>query len=120
NLQYWVEDLSGTAIITWRSLLGKWSDATYAAVGSAQKTIGFPVCFARDIRPLFRQRDIDNMQGILDLTNYQVVKDNAIAINNALNWTTSNTYQPRMPCDGEWPPEWRAAFKQWMVDGYHP
>ena len=49
--------------------------------------------FARDIRPLFRDRDIQSMQFAFDLASYEDVRTQAEAIYAALA-------TGQMPCDG--------------------
>jgi hypothetical protein len=56
------------------------------------------VTFARDIRPLFRDRDISSMTFAFDLSSYEDVRANAEGIYERLAEGT-------MPCDGPWPAE---------------
>jgi hypothetical protein len=74
-----------------------------------------PLSFAADIRPLFRESpDIEAMKSFgLDLSSYDDVKTHADAIYERLE-------DGSMPCDGEWPKEQVAKFKQWMADGMMP
>jgi hypothetical protein len=70
--------------------------------------------FARDIRPLFTEEDVDHMLDVnsdLDLSSYEAVKANASDIFNVLS-------AGEMPPGQPWPPEQVATFKQWMDDGY--
>ena len=67
--------------------------------------------FARDIRPLFRDKDVDEMQFAFDLSAYQDVRDNAEDIESRLA-------DGSMPCDAPWPAEHIALFRQWMSEGY--
>lgn len=71
--------------------------------------------FAADIRPLFRDEpDVESMLAMgLDLSAYAHVKAKAKAILARLEEGT-------MPCDGPWPPERIALFKQWMAEGMQP
>jgi hypothetical protein len=69
--------------------------------------------FARDIRPLFRDKDVAEMQFAFDLGSYQDVKDNAESIEARLS-------DGSMPCDGAWPEEHIARFRRWMAEGYAP
>jgi len=73
------------------------------------------VSFASDIRPLFRDSpDIDAMKEYgLDLSSYGDVKAQAAKIYAALE-------DGSMPCDGAWPKEHVALFKQWMDSGMQP
>ncbi len=67
--------------------------------------------FAQDIRPLFRDSDIQRMSFAFDLSRYEDVKDNATAIAERLS-------DGSMPCDGPWPEDRIALFRQWMNEGY--
>ncbi|MEY9941182.1 hypothetical protein [Streptacidiphilus sp. MAP5-3] len=67
--------------------------------------------FERDIRPLFRAKDIEAMSKAFDLSSYQDVRANAERIHQALA-------QGVMPCDGAWPPERTREFQAWMEAGY--
>ena len=69
------------------------------------------VSFAQDIRPLFRERDIGSMMRHFDLSDYDQVRANAEPIYAVLS-------AGRMPCDGAWPQDRVALFKQWMDAGY--
>jgi hypothetical protein len=73
------------------------------------------VGFANDIRPLFRDSpDVDSMKDYgLDLSSYEEVKAQADAIYARLE-------DGSMPCDGPWPAEHIALFKQWMEQGMAP
>jgi hypothetical protein len=67
--------------------------------------------FAQDIRPLFRQTDIDEMQFLFDLSDYQAVTENAEGIYQQLA-------NGSMPCDGPWPADRVARFRQWADEGF--
>ena len=69
--------------------------------------------FARDIRPLFRDNDVEEMQFAFDLSSYDEVKENAAAIYDRLS-------DGSMPCDGEWPDAQIALFRQWIDEGSPP
>ena len=68
--------------------------------------------FAKDIRPLFRDKDIATMQRVanFNLSDYEDVRERATRIYERL-------VQGSMPCDGAWPTENIAIFKQWIDDG---
>jgi hypothetical protein len=66
--------------------------------------------FARDIEPLFRERDRTAMRWAFDLGNYQEVRTHAQAILARLANGT-------MPCDGKWPGEQIALFRSWIDAG---
>jgi hypothetical protein len=67
--------------------------------------------FTQDIRPLFRERDVEEMRFAFDLSDYDDVKTHAAAIHGAVE-------NGSMPCDGPWPEEHVALFKQWMDAGF--
>jgi hypothetical protein len=70
--------------------------------------------FARDIRPLFTQEDVDHMLDVnpdLDLSTYAAVKANANDIYDVLS-------AGEMPPGRPWPQKQIATFKQWMDDNY--
>jgi hypothetical protein len=70
--------------------------------------------FARDIRPLFRDFDLQSMsRANLDLSNYDQVSERAGAILKKLE-------SGSMPCDGAWPHEQVETFRQWISDGRLP
>jgi hypothetical protein len=73
-----------------------------------------PLSFAQDIRPLFRDYDIEEMNYHgLDLTKYEVVSARSAEIYERLVDQT-------MPSDDAWPAETLAKFKQWMDEGLAP
>jgi hypothetical protein len=67
--------------------------------------------FARDIRPLFRDKDVEEMKFAFDLSNYEDVKTNATAIYERLAEGT-------MPCDEAWSAAHITLFLQWIDEGY--
>ena len=71
--------------------------------------------FAANIRPLFRDMpDVDSMKDYgLDLSSYEQVKEQAAKIFQMLE-------DGSMPCDGPWPMNKVAMFKQWMDEGMAP
>ena len=71
--------------------------------------------FAADIRKLFRDTpDVDSMkESGIDLSSYEVVKENAQMIYQVLE-------DGSMPCDGPWPMNKVMQFKQWMDEGMAP
>ena len=71
--------------------------------------------YAKDIRPLFRDDpDVSAMKDYgLDLSSYADVKKSAQAIYGAVAAGS-------MPCDGKWPADRVALFKQWMDEGMAP
>lgn len=71
------------------------------------------VSFARDIRPLFRDEDVDEMQWAFDLTDYADVCRYAEPI---LDRVAEGT----MPCDAPWPAERVELFQRWVDGGTQP
>ena len=63
-----------------------------------------------DVQPLFREQDRESMRWAFDLWSYEDVKRHADAILERLA-------QGTMPCDGPWPPERVALFRQWVEAG---
>ncbi len=68
--------------------------------------------FARDIRPLFRDKDITAMKhfGGFDLSSHADVSENSDEILQRLEAGS-------MPCDGAWAAANVARFRQWIDDG---
>ena len=66
--------------------------------------------FERDIRPLFRPEDIEEMSWAFDLSSYDDVREHAEEISTRLGDGT-------MPCDGPWPEENVERFRQWIAAG---
>jgi hypothetical protein len=69
--------------------------------------------FARDIRPLFRNDDVEAMRYAFDLSQYKDVVANAQGIYDRLADGT-------MPCDGAWSADQIALFHRWMDEGSEP
>lgn len=71
--------------------------------------------FAQDIRPFFRETDVEEMIDVagFDLSRYEDVRDRAQDIYERLD-------DGSMPCDGAWPADQVARFKQWMDGGMAP
>lgn len=67
--------------------------------------------FASDIRPLFREMDVQRMAFAFDLSSYEDVQTHAEAIYERL-------VAGDMPCDGAWPDDHIALFRQWMDEGF--
>ena len=66
--------------------------------------------FARDIQPLFREKDRASMSWRFDLWNYHDVSTHAQLILERLSSGV-------MPCDGKWPEEQIAQFRRWVEAG---
>jgi hypothetical protein len=71
------------------------------------------VLFARDIRPLFREDDVEAMLFAFDLASYDDVRTNAEEIYARLA-------DGSMPCDVSWPAEDVRRFRTWIDDGSPP
>lgn len=67
--------------------------------------------FERDIRPLFRPKDIESMSNAFDLSSYQDVRSNAEKIYHRLSNGT-------MPCDKPWPAKQVQQFHAWIEADY--
>jgi len=78
------------------------------------------VSFERDIKPLFRQIDIDHMSGmdvLLDDYDYMSNAENAQAVLEFLD----GTRQPQMPPGGPfWSTEYIELFSRWIGQGRKP
>jgi hypothetical protein len=66
--------------------------------------------FEKDIKPLFREMDRDEMDFVFDLWSYQDVSTHA---DNILDRIEDGS----MPCDEEWPPEKIDLFRRWIDEG---
>ena len=66
--------------------------------------------FARDIRPLFRERDVEEMRYAFDLGAYEDVKANAEEIHRRVA-------DGSMPCDVAWPDDRVALLRRWIDEG---
>jgi hypothetical protein len=66
--------------------------------------------FEKDIKPLFRERDVGSMRRFFDLSSYADVVANGQAIAERLA-------DGSMPCDGAWPPERVDLFRRWLDEG---
>jgi ferritin-like protein len=84
--------------------------ATGGGVAPAIPTTDEPMRFEDDIKPLFRERDRDSMRFAFDLWSADDVSTHADAILARLEAGT-------MPCDGAWPAERVAVFRQWIDAG---
>jgi hypothetical protein len=71
---------------------------------------GDTLSYARDIKPLFREKDRDSMLRAFDLFDYSDVAQHADAIVGALR-------SGKMPCDGAWPPPHVDTVQLWTDQG---
>jgi hypothetical protein len=69
------------------------------------------VGFEHDIRPLFREKDVQSMSRAFDLSSYGDVKANAGKILDKLA-------DGSRPCDGAWPEGQVTLFREWVDAGY--
>jgi hypothetical protein len=72
-----------------------------------------PTSFARDIKPLFRAKDINAMKKAFDLSSYEDVRSYADAI-------LGKVAAGSMPCDGPWPQDQVDLFRRWVEEGLKP
>jgi hypothetical protein len=66
--------------------------------------------FDRDVRPLFRDEDVDAMEFAFDLASHEDVQHWAEAIYERLA-------EGSMPCDGAWPEDRVRLFRRWIDEG---
>jgi hypothetical protein len=66
--------------------------------------------FAKDIKPLFRDKDRASMKKTFDLWSYDDVSKNADKILDRVRAGT-------MPCDGAWPEDRVDLFARWVQGG---
>ena len=66
--------------------------------------------FAKNIKPLFRDKDRSSMLGRFDFWSSQDVRKNAPAILGVLQAGT-------MPCDGQWSADDIDLFARWIASG---
>ena len=71
------------------------------------------VSYGRDIRPLFRDRDVNAMTFAFDLASYDDVRANAEGIYQRLA-------DGSMPCDQRWPDDDVQRFRAWIDAGFAP
>ena len=76
-------------------------------------TAGSAPSFKRDIKPLFRDDDVDSMSFAFDLRSYDDVRANAEEIHERIE-------DGSMPCDTEWPAEDLQRFRDWIDGGMAP
>lgn len=76
-------------------------------------TVPDRVSFARDLLPLFRELDIDQMAHFFDLSDHADVCEYAEAIYERLA-------DGSMPCDEPWSDADVALFRRWIDEGRNP
>lgn len=82
-----------------------------ADAGGPGEPTSEPPGFERDIRPLFRRKDVEAMKQAFDLSSYQSVRDHADGIHQRLA-------DGSMPCDGRWAADQVQLFHAWMTAGF--
>jgi hypothetical protein len=70
--------------------------------------------FAKDIRPMFTQTDIDHMRAFMDLSSRDSVFEHADAIYETVS---SGAMPPRSSGEPAWTPQMCATFMQWQSQG---
>ena len=79
------------------------------------------VSFAKDIRPMFRQIDIEHMKkGNVLLDDYAYMSDPANNHGNAQSVEDSLTDQSMPPGGPYWNDQQLTLYRQWRSDGYLP
>ncbi|WP_430389882.1 hypothetical protein [Dyella sp. 20L07] len=73
--------------------------------------------FARDIRPMFTDMDIDHMKKAMDLSDRASVLQHAEAIFQSVS---SGHMPPASSDEPRWTPEMCATFKKWQEQGGKP
>jgi len=66
--------------------------------------------FERDIRPLFRDDDVEAMLFAFDLSSWEEVREHAEEIHSRL-------VEGTMPCDAPWPERDIERFRGWIDAG---
>ena len=73
------------------------------------------ISFAKDIRPMFTDIDVEHMKGLgVDLSSYDAVQSYAEAIYR----TVSNGTMPPPGTGERWTPEMCDTFKRWTEAGF--
>ncbi len=79
------------------------------------------VSFANDIRPLFREIDVEHMQAYgMPLDSYSWMSDPGNNYRNAQDVLNSLITQSMPPGGPFWTQDMLDRFSQWMKDGYQP
>ena len=86
---------------------------TKALLGWGFFFLHWSAAIERDIRQLFRDKDVEEMRFAFDLTLYEDVKTNAAAILDRIS-------DGSMPCDFPWSSDQIAQFSRWMEEGFLP
>ena len=79
-----------------------------------------PPSFAKDIRPLFTDDDVEHMAFRFDLSSYQDVKAHSAAILDRLSRTSTDPQlMPPAPV-GPWPAAQIKLFQDWIDGNFQP
>jgi len=80
-----------------------------------------PVSFSKDIKPMFREVDIDhmNVHGV-HLDDYQYMSDATRNYANAEAVQASLAGQTMPPGGPFWTPEQLSLYGKWRIEGYQP
>lgn len=80
-----------------------------------EERAGPALSFEKDIRPRFREKDVEEMKRVsgFDLSHYEDVRDRAESIYARLDDGT-------MPCDEPWPAGQVEVFRRWIDQGKRP
>ena len=73
--------------------------------------------FARDIRPMFTNMDVDHMKKAMDLSDRDSVFQHAAAIYDSVS---SGRMPPASSGETRWTPDMCAKFKNWQDQGGQP
>ena len=88
---------------------------------SSERRTRMPVSFARDIKPMFRQIDIEHMKRFkVLLDDYTYMSDPSNDHSNAQD-VEDRLVKKSMPPGGPyWSDQQLAIYRQWSSDGYQP
>jgi hypothetical protein len=75
-----------------------------------------PLSFAKDIRPMFTDVDVDHMKRWMDLSD----RDSVVLHADAIYDSVSKGHMPPPGTGERWTPEMCATFKAWKDQGGHP
>ncbi len=109
-----LQGILGVMIFRSRARFRKKEDRSAPSPDQREERFAHNPSFATDIRPLFRERDIEAMKphGI-DLSSYEDVKNRARDIYARLS-------AKEMPCDGPWTDSQVEKLKEWIKSGMEP
>jgi hypothetical protein len=76
--------------------------------------------FAKDIRPLFTDEDVQHMSFVFDLSSFDDVKANSAGILDRVSRAPGSPGIMPPPPRTPWPPAWVQLFKAWIAGGFQP